>query len=125
MATRVHTTPASTGRRRLPVLPATVSPIPGTPRPRRAPTPAAFPLPVGFDPSNLQPQPADRARVEALVSTLIDWLDAQDAALVDIEPDHDGEADADEASAQPLPHPPVIIRFPRPSRLVLVTWGPR
>lgn len=42
-----------------------------------------------------------RARLENLAQQVIDMLDALDAQYADLEPDHDGEAEPDEASAQP------------------------
>lgn len=57
----------------------------------------------------------DRARIEALIKNLIALLDAHDAPMADMEPDHDGELEAEEASEQPVRHPTVskVIRFPR------------
>ena len=46
--------------------------------------------------------PALRARIEALATFLVDLLDAADAPQADMEPDTDGEAEADEAGAQPV-----------------------
>ena len=53
--------------------------------------------------------PVVRARMEAQISAfldsanfLLDMLDAADAQHADMEPDCDGEADVDEASAQPV-----------------------
>lgn len=57
----------------------------------------------------------DRARIEGLIARLIDLLDAYDAPMADMESDHDGELEAEEASEQPVRHPTVskVIRFPR------------
>jgi hypothetical protein len=65
----------------------------------RRPCPARAPVaPV------LRLSAADRARIEALVSSLIDLLDAA-APDADAEPDFEAEAEADEASLQPAsPH---------------------
>jgi hypothetical protein len=63
-----------------------------------------------------------RARISAEIRSLldraemlIDFLNAADAPLLDLEPDCDGEAEPDEASAQPLTlamdrFPPVVHR---------------
>jgi hypothetical protein len=77
---------------------------------RRAPI---FPITV---------EPQIRAGIEAEIrvlldraNNLIDFLNAADAPLLDLEPDHDGEASPDEASAQPFTlamdrFPPVVHR---------------
>jgi hypothetical protein len=67
-----------------------------------------------------------RARIEAEVERLIALLDAADAPFADMEPDHEGEAEPDEASAQPATLAPdrvsaQVIAFPRRLRVVQVT----
>jgi hypothetical protein len=76
-------------------------------------TPPAIPLSV---------PPEIRTRISAEIRSLldradalIDFLNAADAPLLDLEPDTDGEAEPDEASAQPLAlamdrFPPVVHR---------------
>jgi hypothetical protein len=66
--------------------------------------------------------PEIRARISAEIRSLldraealIDFLNAADAPLLDMEPDTDGEAEPDEASAQPITlamdrFPPVVHR---------------
>ncbi|MBO1081842.1 hypothetical protein [Roseomonas haemaphysalidis] len=95
MATRAHTTIQAPSRRRRPASPATFSPLPGETLRRRMPRPAAI------APAVTPLLPADRARIEALLFRLIDWLDAQDAPLVDMEPDHDGEDTCDNELSEP------------------------
>jgi hypothetical protein len=76
-------------------------------------TPPAIPLSV---------PPEIRTRISAEIRSLldradalIDFLNAADAPLLDLEPDTDGEAEPDEASAQPITlamdrFPPVVHR---------------
>jgi hypothetical protein len=66
--------------------------------------------------------PETRSRISAEIrslldraETLIDFLNAADAPLLDMEPDAEGEAEPDEASAQPFTlamdrFPPVVHR---------------
>jgi hypothetical protein len=71
-------------------------------------------------PLSVQPEIRTRitAEVRALLDraeALIDFLNAADAPLLDMEPDADGEAEPDEASAQPFTlamdrFPPVVHR---------------
>ena len=69
---------------------------------------------------------AVRARLELLLEEVIEALDALDAFRADMEPDHDGEAEADKESAQPAAltpdrAPPRVVRFPPRQRAVQVT----
>jgi hypothetical protein len=72
--------------------------------------------------------PEIRARITGEIRSLldraealIDFLNAADAPLLDLEPDADGEAEPDEASAQPLtlaPDRANVVQMPRRLRHV-------
>ena len=82
---------------------ASVVPLAGHPRyrPVRVPTQPALGDVVFLGAGGITiPDAAPRRVVHALLDLLLDRLDAHDAATADMEPDHDGEAEADEASAQ-------------------------
>lgn len=70
--------------------------------------------------------PTLRTRLELLIQEVIDALDELDAAQADLEPDAEGEAEPEEASAQPPTlapdqYPAKVIPFPRRLRHVEVT----
>lgn len=89
MAIRAHSTPIAGGRRHRPAIR-----IERATPPRRALAPASAPYAAGIDLGGYLPCPAHRARIAALVATLIDWLDAT-GSDPDLEPDADGEEEQD------------------------------
>jgi hypothetical protein len=116
MAMRTDT-PAAVPRRRWPVSPAHNSVVTSL-----HDGVIAFPLPQVAAPQGRRTSPAtaqnapalrlsaaDRARIEAAISALIDLLDAA-APDAEAEPDCEGEPCADEVSAQPVTLAPAWVR---------------